>query len=634
MPPKAKPAPSFFKKNALSAVRPPRPAISQSSLLLVPEDAVEGHQERLYRCVEWTLGGSAIRHHQRKCLTKDIPPLSFTEALSKKISESILNAFLDENSTLTLQQHWDVTLPLALWDSENGSAEEKNCFKNRNNIIDDLVPLIKLAVKETDREILRQGLRNALVLRVTNSYMTYLDAGLMKFKNLTTLVLCGNYIDQLDCDQLPKGLRVLELQANRVSSLDSFVNLPPHMHYVGLSKNILTEDNMQGISQFPRSLIVLDLSDNDIYHLEPLLDLLVRLPNLSSLLLAGNPCSVCTAYATTVCSRLQRLRWLDNRQVLATDRKTSFEPHPDDLKSAYFTFTIFRIMSAPMPPRPEKGASGLFHIELELPLLDSTRRMYLMFSEFETLTDTLPPAEDDFLSHTSGVGGSKPPSKTTFEDVDMEALSDENDIFGKLVPKTSRVIKHYTTFQSNKVPWSKIMTFIEPTVRLFCPDLTALRDTFRSTITLKLVYSLLVQTGKKSPPIKASKGKSAGNIAKSPPIEMVTTIATMKCSLRNPNWSQPSQHFHWDDSLATNEAIHWGDGDLTAVNYLLQKTAQQPTAKGKQRDDTESIHKGKHNVPDNLTIHVGFAIETMRPPVMPKPTTPSPVDSKKKPRKV
>lgn len=45
------------------------------------------------------------------------------------------------------------------------------------------------------------------------------------------------------------------------------------------------------------------------------------------------------------------------------------------------------------------------------------------------------------------------------------------------------------------------------------------------------------------------------------------TLATINCALRQPDWSQPSQHFHWDESLDTNDAIHWGDGDLSVTIF-------------------------------------------------------------------
>jgi hypothetical protein len=36
-----------------------------------------------------------------------------------------------------------------------------------------------------------------------------------------------------------------------------------------------------------------------------------------------------------------------------------------------------------------------FHVELELPLLDATRRQFLMFRNYESLMEMLPPPEDE-----------------------------------------------------------------------------------------------------------------------------------------------------------------------------------------------------------------------------------------------
>jgi hypothetical protein len=64
---------------------------------------------------------------------------------------------------------------------------------------------------------------------------------------------------------------------------------------------------------------------------------------------------------------------------------------------------------------------------------------------------------------------------------------------------------------------------------------------------------------------KQGKEKKSSHALKIP-LEQRVTLATIKCALRQPDWSQPSQHFHWDDTLGTNDAIHWGDGDLS-VRY-------------------------------------------------------------------
>ncbi|XP_049887737.1 uncharacterized protein LOC126381994 isoform X2 [Pectinophora gossypiella] len=554
--------------------------ISDSSLVYLAEDAVEGFQDRLDQCVDWNIRGTAIRHHLELCRREDIPTLKFTDALNNKIKNSILHGFLDEHSTLTLQEHWETLLPMAIWDNENCGVEEaKTCFRSVNNITDNLLHLIKDAVKANNRQVLKKHLKTVHVLRVNDIQMTDLDRGVKKYPKLVTLNLCGNYISNVDGEMLAKGIRLLEMQANRIATLENVRELPQDLLYLGLAKNMLTTD----------------LSDNDIYDLEPLLEQLALLPNLTGLQLAGNPCSVCCAYARTTLTKLPRLRWLDNRQVLPTDRADeNFEPHPDDLRSAYFVFTVIRIMSAPIPPKPDKGATGTFHVSLELPLFDSVRRNFLMFRRYESLTELLPSPEDDFYeSIPSSVISSKEKSGI-FEG---EAMSEETDIFARLEAKSSRIIEHFTLFESNKVPWNKIMNFQEPTIRIFCPDLTALRDTFRSNITIKLIYSL-------NTPTKKPDKKSAMAI-KQPPADQQVTIATIKCSLQTLDWSQVAQHFYWDDSLNTKEAMHWGDGDLSVIQYQL--TPLKPT---KGKEDAKEV--AKQSIPENLTCHFGFGIETLR----------------------
>lgn len=53
--------------------------------------------------------------------------------------------------------------------------------------------------------------------------------------------------------------------------------------------------------------------------------------------------------------KLVRLQWLDYREVLPTDRPMEpIETHPDDLRSTYFNFVVYRVMAAPQPPKAEK----------------------------------------------------------------------------------------------------------------------------------------------------------------------------------------------------------------------------------------------------------------------------------------
>ncbi|KAM3962734.1 uncharacterized protein ACR2FA_003115 [Aphomia sociella] len=591
MPPKAK---ETAKKPTPQVARP---AISDSSLLYVPYDAVEGYQQRIEMGIDWTLTELAARHHMQLCLQQNITKVTFTEALQRKINNSIFNGFLNEQSSLSLQEQWEFLLPITFWDNEKFANEEgKICFRNCNNFTDDMVKLVKKAVKHNDREILRRDLKLVPVLRLNDAQITNLDNGLLEFQKLVTLNLCGNFLDDLDSNCIPPGVKILELQANRIKNIESFSEyLPYNLSYLGLARNFIDDHNIEGLSRLP-NLTVLDLTDNDICSLEAILNVLAGLPSLSALLLAGNPCSVCSAYVRTTLMRLPRLKWLDSREILPNDRPIEpFEPHPDDLRATYFNFTVFRIMSAAQPPKPEKGAITTFHVELELPLLDSIRRNYLMYRRYESLIEMLPPPEDEEWP-VSNINSIFINSKTA---VEPEASSHDSDIYKHLTIKNSREICHFTTFESNRVQWNKVMNFQEPTVRIFCPDLIALRNTFRTVVTVRIIYTVT---------IVAKQGKSDKKSSHSlkQPGEQRVNLAIIKCALKRPDWSQSSQHFHWDDSLGTNEAIHWGEGDLSILQY-----SHAPVKITKGKLETE-IGTSRQLPPENLTCHFGFGIDYLR----------------------
>ncbi|KAJ8726187.1 hypothetical protein PYW07_000885 [Mythimna separata] len=527
MPPK-EPAP----KKAAPVVA--RQAISTSSLVYVPEDIVEGFEQRIETGIDWTLIARALRGHKALCKRDTIRKVTFSEALENKINRSIINGFLDKESGLTLDQHWEFLLPAILWDNEKfANEEEKICFRNDNCITDDLVPMIKKTVKSGHRNTLKEDMKMVCVLRVNDSEMSELDESLAEYKKLVTLNLCGNFLSELMPDIIPPSVKNLELQTNFFSDLSTFAEaLPTDLLYLGLAKNFLTSDNVDGIGLLPFNLTVLDLSDNDIYHLDTVLEAVARLPNLSGLQLSGNPCS---------------------------------------------------------------GVFGNFHVELEIPLLDAARRRFLMFRNHESLIEMLPPDEEDAW-HTMP---SVPVMSKLHPSVEEEASSHSSDIYTKLEVINPREIRNFTTFETNKVQWNKVMNFQEPVLKIFCPDLTTLRDTFRTIITIRLVYTVTHT---------AQKASKKSHTALHTPLDMRVILATIKCTLNSPDWSQHGQHFHWDDSLGTQDAIHWGDGDLSVLQYSnVEKTPKTP--KGKSDDVGTS---SRQVIPDNLTCHFGFGIDTLK----------------------
>lgn len=64
---------------------------------------------------------------------------------------------------------------------------------------------------------------------------------------------------------------------------------------------------------------------------------------------------MCLGYARFIITKMPSLKYLDNREIMLTGRpEEPYEPHPDDMHSTFFFFTVLRIMSAPFPPRVDK----------------------------------------------------------------------------------------------------------------------------------------------------------------------------------------------------------------------------------------------------------------------------------------
>lgn len=100
----------------------------------------------------------------------EIPTITFSQALNNKIKKSILNGFLDETSSLSIDDHWELLLPITLWDVAKFANEEGQiCFHSINCITEDIDKLIKKAVKFGNRELLKKELKQVPILRVNDS---------------------------------------------------------------------------------------------------------------------------------------------------------------------------------------------------------------------------------------------------------------------------------------------------------------------------------------------------------------------------------------------------------------------------------------------------------------------------------
>ncbi|CAI5650209.1 unnamed protein product [Oreochromis niloticus] len=154
--------------------------------------------------------------------------------------------------------------------------------------------------------------------------VTAIDGGLLKFSKLEELVLSANKISEVPTANLPGTLKILELRANRLSSLDSLASgaPPPHLQYLGLSSNTLGSQNdvahLTG-RHWPQ-LVCLDLSDCGFQDQQALLNGLSTLPCLRTLLLEGNPFTLASSYPGLTVDSLPQLSCLDTSWISPEER--------------------------------------------------------------------------------------------------------------------------------------------------------------------------------------------------------------------------------------------------------------------------------------------------------------------------
>ncbi|XP_063344869.1 leucine-rich repeat-containing protein 43-like [Pelmatolapia mariae] len=161
-------------------------------------------------------------------------------------------------------------------------------------------------------------------LRIVDRDVTAIDGGLLKFSKLEELVLSANKISEVPTANLPGTLKILELRANRLSSLDSLASgaPPPHLQYLGLGSNTLGSHNdvthLTG-RHWPQ-LVCLDLSDCGFQDQPALLNSLSTLPCLRTLLLEGNPFALASSYPGLTVDSLPQLSCLDTSWISPEER--------------------------------------------------------------------------------------------------------------------------------------------------------------------------------------------------------------------------------------------------------------------------------------------------------------------------
>ncbi|KAJ8415542.1 hypothetical protein AAFF_G00425220 [Aldrovandia affinis] len=162
-----------------------------------------------------------------------------------------------------------------------------------------------------------------ITLRIVDKGVSVIDDGVLKFTKMEELVLTANRIADLPSGHLPQSLRVLELYANQVSSLENLCQRPPPcLQHLGLGLNRLGSpvDAHFLTAAFWPQLVSLDLSWSGFVEQLVLVDSLSTLPSLRTLALEGNPLTLTPSYPGFILHSLPRLLCLDGRRVTPDDR--------------------------------------------------------------------------------------------------------------------------------------------------------------------------------------------------------------------------------------------------------------------------------------------------------------------------
>ncbi|XP_041792380.1 leucine-rich repeat-containing protein 43-like [Chelmon rostratus] len=161
-------------------------------------------------------------------------------------------------------------------------------------------------------------------IRIVDRGVSVIDDGLLKFSKLQELVLSANMISEIPAENLPSSLTILELRANRLSTLSSLTSHPPpRLHYLSLGSNILGshEDISHLTGRHWPQLVCLDLSDCEFQDQQALLNALCTLPCLKSLVLEGNPFTLASCYPGFTVDSLPQLSFLDASWISPEDRR-------------------------------------------------------------------------------------------------------------------------------------------------------------------------------------------------------------------------------------------------------------------------------------------------------------------------
>ncbi|KAL6081648.1 hypothetical protein STEG23_007863, partial [Scotinomys teguina] len=205
-------------------------------------------------------------------------------------------------------------------------------------------------------------------LRVVNKGVSLVDKDLLKFLKLEELILSANKIEEIDANNLPPTLKVLELYGNLISSMECLCSpAPPSLQHLGLGHNRLLGplESLHVTSNNWPKLVSLDLGFNDLTDLQSMIAGLSTLQHLRLLVLQGNPLALVPYYRGFTVDSLTHLCVLDDVTVSPSEKHQfrGLSIHGDMLAhEAQFVVTIGNVRGVVDTSvlDPEPGPEGPF----------------------------------------------------------------------------------------------------------------------------------------------------------------------------------------------------------------------------------------------------------------------------------
>ncbi|CAH6778914.1 Lrrc43 [Phodopus roborovskii] len=320
----------------------------------------------------------------RSSKTKGIPG-----TLSTAVHEHLRKLCLREfpcgtgswNKSRFLPQTWRAWRDLVPEEEETLSAREETVEALLDLVQSEHSPWALLKDSSTEDRFLRElAIQNPLMikdtffysyfrsLRMVDKEVSLVDKDLLKFLKLEELVLSANKIEEIDANNLPPTLKVLELYGNLITSMECLCSPPPpNLQHLGLGHNKLLgplESLYVTSNNWPK-LVSLDLGFNDLTDVQSMVASLGTLQHLRLLILQGNPLALVPYYRGFAVDSLAHLCVLDDITVSPSEKHhfRGLSIHGDLLaREAQFVVTVGNVRgvmdSSVLDPEP--GPEGPF----------------------------------------------------------------------------------------------------------------------------------------------------------------------------------------------------------------------------------------------------------------------------------